>query len=105
MSQGQISADLAALSGDAHGLDNISQEQSGILHALAGTMDTLAVALKVTSPSGAACAAMGERLHADGMLFVSQFSDNSEKMTKNASFHQNADDDATHILNQVQTLT
>ena len=90
--QGNVFGDIEGLASDVHGLQEISDMQSQIMHSLANTMEGLKTALN-SPAAGVACQAAGERLHTNGMQFSSQFADHSQMMGNNANIMSTADED------------
>jgi glutamine synthetase adenylyltransferase len=98
-----VQGDLSGIAQDAHGLQAISDQQAQIMHNLANTMDTLAVALQSPSASPA-LQAVGDRLQAVGNQFGTQFADHSQMMQNNAQGFDAADQDNHAIFSKIDSF-
>ena len=77
-----IHGELDAISGDAAGLQAVSDKQAAAMQRMASTLEAAASALQ--SPgAGASLQRVGAELHADGQTFSTHFADHSDKMNNN----------------------
>lgn len=98
---GVIRAELDALATDAHGLQDISDQQAQLMHSLGSTLEGLAQTLQ-SDQAGPALQACGERLIHDGQQFSARFADHSHMMTTNRVTLDNMDADGAQGFNAVQ---
>ena len=98
---GIIRAELDGLATDAHGLQEISDQQAQLMHSLGSTLEGLAYTLQ-SDQAGPALQACGERLIHDGQQFSARFADHSSMMTNNRVNLDNMDSDSAQGFNAVQ---
>jgi uncharacterized protein YukE len=98
-----IFGQLDGMASNASGLQEVSDNQAAVMQNLAQTCDGLAPNLQ--GMAGTAMQNCGQQLHAHGMRISTAFADHSNMMQNNASLMSNRDQENSHILNQVSTLT
>lgn len=100
---GVIHGVLDGIANDAKGLQEISDMQGQLMHNLSNTCESLVPALR--GQAGMAMQAAGQRLEANGLMFSSQFADQSSMMQNNGAVMDSTDQDNSHIISQVNELT
>ena len=98
---GIVRAELDGLAADAHGLQQISDQQAQLMNALGSTLEGLASTL-VSDAAGPALQACGERLIHDGQQFSARFADHSDMMTNNRVNYTSTDEQSAQGFNAIQ---
>ena len=99
-----IHGELDAISGDAAGLQAVSDKQAAAMQRMASTLEAAAAALQ--SPgAGASLQRVGAELHADGLTFSTQFADHSDKMNNNRAGLETGDQDGAADIEAVLSIS
>ena len=102
MSDSTIFGDLEGIGRDSGTLQEISDEQAGIMNQLGSSMEALAPAMK--GGAGKAMQQVGEQLQHVGQQFSTTFADHSQKMSNNGHILSTADDDGASMISGISNL-